>query len=70
MQQIMRMKTDNEFQQVKMKDLNGKYNVAMSMTNMCGEKPLLLNKRTQKKNIETKNNIWPKQGKNITGNNN
>ena len=38
MQQIMRMKTDNEFQQVKMKDLNGKYNVAMSMTNMCGEK--------------------------------
>ena len=38
MQQIMRMRTDNEFQQVKMKDLNGKYNVAMSMTNVCGEK--------------------------------
>ena len=38
MQQIMRMQTDNEFQQVKIKDLNGKYNVAMSMTNACGEK--------------------------------
>ena len=45
MQQIMRMQTDNEFQQVKMKDLNSNYNVAMSMTNVRGEKAFAAEQR-------------------------
>ena len=45
MQQIMRMQTDNEFQQVKMKDLNSNYNVAMSMTNVRGKKAFAAEQR-------------------------
>ena len=36
--QNMRLQTDNEFQQVKIKDLNDKYNVTMFTTNVCGGK--------------------------------
>ena len=34
MRQNMRLQTDNEFQQVKIKDLNDKYNVTMLTTNV------------------------------------
>ena len=34
----MRLQTDNEFQQVKIKDLNDKYNVTMFTTNVRGGK--------------------------------
>ena len=36
--QNMRLETDNEFQQVKIKDLNDKYNVTMFTTNVRGGK--------------------------------
>ena len=36
--QNMRLQTDNEFQQVKIKDLNDKYNVTMFTTNVRGGK--------------------------------
>ena len=38
MRQNMRLQTDNEFQQVKIKDLNHKYNVTMFTTNVRGGK--------------------------------
>ena len=45
MRQNMRLQTDNEFQQVKIRDLNDKYNVTMFTTNARGGKHLLLNKK-------------------------
>ena len=41
----MRLQTDNEFQQVKIKDLNEKHKVTMFTTNDWEKKHLPLNKR-------------------------
>ena len=56
----MRMQTDNESQQVKIKDLNDKQNVTVFSANVRGAKAFAAeqkNKRTQKEYIENKNNI-------------
>ena len=41
----MQLQADNQFQQVKIKDLNDKYNVEMFLTSVRGGKDLRPNKK-------------------------
>ena len=43
----MTLQVDNEFQQVKIKDLNDENNVEMFTTSVCGGKALQLNKKLE-----------------------
>ena len=62
MLQNMRLQADNEFQQVKIKDLNDKYKRYHVCDKCLWQKSLSCwtkNKSIQKGNIESKNNISP-----------
>ena len=48
MRQNMRLQTDNEFQQVKIRDLNDKYNVTMFTINARGGKAFAAKQKIRK----------------------
>ena len=51
----MRLQVDNEFQQVKIKDLNDKYNIEMFRTSVRGGKAFLQNKNLENLKQEYQN---------------
>ena len=69
----MRLQTNNEFQQVKIKDLSEKYKMAMFKTNVQGGKTFASEQKIrelQNRISKIKTNIRPKQTKNSPDNNN